>query len=349
MRKKWMMAIKWTIVAAVAALALFVFFPTWTPSIAGENSIARFEKVTINGADHQMMIRGVDRDNPVLLFVHGGPGTSEIPYVRKYQKEWEKDYTIVHYDQRGSGKSYEFGEDYSDLTTDDLVDDLLAMTDFVAEELGQSKVLLAGHSFGTYIGLKAAAKAPEKFHAYIGIGQISDTVESELDGLEYAIFQASEAGEQADVERLESMRESIQAGGVFVPRDLIRKYGGASRLIDDNGDYYIGFLTSTEYNGLDVIRFIKGVGDTQEQLLQEESHYPLPSLVSELRLPVYFVMGKHDYMTSAKMAKQYYDELKAPEKQFVLFEESAHYPQFEEKDRFLTWLNETFHDLDDYQ
>lgn len=287
MRKKWTKAIKWTLLLAAAALLLFMFFPTWTPSIAGENSISHFEKVNINGADHQIMIRGNDRNNPILLFVHGGPGTSEMPYVRKYQKEWEKDYTIVHYDQRGSGKSYQFGVDYSDLTTDVLVDDLLSLTDYVAKELGQSRVLLAGHSFGTYIGARAAAKAPEKFHAYIGIGQVSDTVESELDGLNYTILQALERGNSKDVDRLEGMRESIQADGMLVPRDLLRKYGGASRLINDNRDYYIGFLASTEYNGLDLIRFILGIEETQEQLLWEEKEHPLPSLVNQLQIPVY--------------------------------------------------------------
>jgi L-proline amide hydrolase len=346
LRKKGLKAIKWTLLSATGLLLLFLFFPTWTPSIAGENSITRFEKVKINGAEHQIMIRGMDRNNPVLLFVHGGPGASEIPYVRKYQREWEKEYTIVHYDQRGSGKSYHFGEDYSDLTTGVLVDDLLSLTDYVAEELGQSKVLLAGHSFGTYIGIKAAAKAPEKFRAYIGIGQVSDTVESELDGLNYAILQAQAEGNTKDANKLEGMRESIETGGVFVPRNLIRKYGGASRLINDNKDYYTGFLTSTEYNGLDVIRYLLGVKETQDQLLKEETEYPLPSLVKQLQLPVYFVMGQYDYMTSAKAAEHYFDELQAPKKEFVLFEDSAHFPQFEEKERFLYWLNETFRDLD---
>ena len=81
------------------------------------------------------MIRGVDSSNPILIFVHGGPGCSEIPYVRKYQKELEKQFTIVHYDQRGSGKSYHFFEDYSNLTTDLLVEDLLALTDYIRDEV----------------------------------------------------------------------------------------------------------------------------------------------------------------------------------------------------------------------
>lgn len=345
MRKKLARITKWTLLTLALILVLFMFFPTWTPAIKGENSISLYKQVMINGADHQIMIRGEDKRNPVIIFVHGGPGCSEIPYVRKYQKEWEKHYTIVHYDQRGSGKFYKFNEDYSQLTTDVLVEDLLALTDYVRGELQQSKVLLIGHSFGTYIGTKAAAKAPDKFHAYVGIGQVADSVASEMDGLSYTLSQAAAAGNEKDVQRLEQLRESIETGESYTPRDLVRKYGGAARLIDDNKDYYIGFLTSPEYNGLDVIRYLLGVGATQELLLREEAEHHLPALVDQLELPTYFVMGQYDYMTSAKAAQQFFDELQAPVKEFVLFEHSAHYPQFEEKDAFLDWLNETFSEL----
>lgn len=116
------------------------------------------------------MIRGHDKNNPVIIFVHGGPGSSEIPYAKKYQDLLEKNFTVVNYDQRASGKSYHFFEDYSNLSSDLLVDDLLAMTDYISERLGKEKVILIGHSYGTYIGMQAAYKAPQKYEAYVGIG-----------------------------------------------------------------------------------------------------------------------------------------------------------------------------------
>ncbi|WP_440117749.1 alpha/beta fold hydrolase [Paenibacillus sp. QZ-Y1] len=338
MRKKSIKIFRRTMVIILSIVILALIFPTWTPGIKGENSISTLGQVEINGAGHEVMIRGRDRNNPVLLFVHGGPGCSEIPYVRKYQEELEKHFTIVHYDQRGSGKSYHFMEDYSDLTSDVLVEDLLALTDDVTTKLGQEQVVLVGHSFGTYIGTKAAAKAPDKFMAYIGIGQVADTAQSELDSLEYTIEQAVQAGNSDDVERLELLRGSIERGEKYTPRDLVRKYGGAARLIDDNRDYTLGFLLGTEYNALDVIRYSLGVRATQEILLKEESARHLSDIVKQLDIPTYFVMGKYDYMTSVSAARNYFDELKAPVKEFVLFEESAHYPQFEEKERFAAWL-----------
>jgi len=334
-------------VAAVIAilLVLGLIFPTWTPSIQGERSISRLEQVQINGAGHEVMIRGKDVRNPILIFVHGGPGCSEIPYVRKYQQLLEEHFTIVHYDQRGSGKSYHFGEDYTKVSTDVLVDDLLALTDYAAEKLGQKKVLLIGHSFGTYIGMKAAAKSPERFSAYIGIGQVADQVQSELDGWEFVLEQAKRAGNAKDVKRLELLHDSIAGGSQLTPRGMVRKYGGAARLIDDNMDYYKGFLLQPEYNLLDVIRFLRGVSITQQPLLKEEAAHPLASLVTSLEIPCYFVMGRYDYMTSARAAKSYMDTLEAPEKHFVLFEQSAHYPQFEEKEHFAEWLSQTAREL----
>jgi len=345
MRKKWIRTLKWIGALSAAMILLFMFFPTWTPTIKGQNSISMLSQLPINGTDHEVMIRGANRSNPIIIFVHGGPGCSEIPYVRKYQKELEQHYTIVHYDQRGSGKSFHFDEDYSNLTTDVLVEDLLELTDVVTDMLDQPKVLLAGHSFGTYIGLKAAATAPEKFHAYIGIGQMADTISGELDGLNYTIEQARLAGNDEDVQELEQMRSAIEQGKAYTPRTMLRKYGGAARLIDDNQDYYEGFLLNPEYNGMDVIRYLKGVTMSQEILLAEDIEHPLPSLVQRVDLPVYFVMGAYDYMTSVQAARQYFDALKAPQKEFIIFEQSAHYPQFEEKDKFLDWLNTTFDDL----
>lgn len=328
--------------AVVILITAALLFPTWTPGISGEYSVSQLKQIHINGADHEVMIRGVDRRNPIIIFVHGGPGCSEIPYVRKYQEQLEQSFTIVHYDQRGSGKSYHFFEDYSDITTDLLVDDLIALTDEVTTTFGQDKVLLIGHSYGTYIGMKAAAKTPNKFYAYIGIGQMADTIQSELDGLQFVIDQEKAAGNIESADMLEQLREPIEQGKALTPRDKIREYGGAARLIDDNMDYYKGFLFGTEYNLLDAVRYVKGISVTQEVLLQEALNTPITSLVHQLDIPYYFVMGKYDYMTSVEAARQYYETLAAPQKDFVVFSESAHYPQFEENIKFSNWLNDTW-------
>ena len=299
-------------IAMSLLLLIILLFPTWTPEIEGTNSVAELKPIEINGTKLEVMIRGADQSNPIIIFVHGGPGCSEIPYVRKYQDLLEEHFTIVHYDQRGSGKSYHFFEDYSNITSDQHVDDLVALTDYIKKEFNQEKVLLVGHSFGTYIGLQAASLYPENYAAYIGIGQVSNIVDSEMDSLEYTIHQAQQAGNQKDAEQLELLRESIHNGEGLTPRNLVRKYGGAARLIDDNMDYVTGFLTNPEYNLLDVIRYFRGISATQQLLLDEQNENNITTIVDEIEIPLYFVMGKYDYMTSTNAAKEYFDQLEAP-------------------------------------
>ena len=330
------------VIVAVVVFFLAVRFlcPTWTPKIKGAGSISELKVVDVNGAGLEVMIRGNDRSNPVMIFVHGGPCCSEIPYVRKYQGELEKYFTIVHYDQRGSGKSYEFGRDYSDVKASDHVADLIALTEHVEEYLGQDKVILAGHSYGTYIATQAAAVRPDLYRAYVGIGQMSDTAKSELSTLEKCIVAA---GSDKDAEYLKSLESAIKSGEGIVPRNYVRKYGFGAVKINDNRDYVLGFLFGTEYNLVDAIRFYTASLKYQDALVLEALNNPISDIVTEINVPVYFVMGRYDGMTSPEVAEEYLNSLTGEgAKEFVLFNESAHYPQFEEKEAFAKWMTDTF-------
>lgn len=319
------------------------FMPPYTHSIHAENSISELRKVKINDTDLEIMIRGNNRDNPVIIFVHGGPCCSEIPYVRKYQDLLEQEFTIVHYDQRGSGKSYEFGKDYSYVTADTHVDDLLELTGYIEGYLKQGQVILIGHSYGTYIATIAAAKRPELYRAYVGIGQMSDTIESELDSLHKCMEAADKEGNTDDVTYLTGLEASITRGEFLTPREYVRKYGFAARNIDENADYMKGFLLGSEYNLLDAIRFYLALGKYQEGLIMEALNNPITDRVTELELPIYFIMGKYDGMTSPEAAEEYLNHISgASARELVIFENSAHYPQFEEEEKFFDWMCRTF-------
>lgn len=332
------------IISTIIIIISFVllFFPTWTQHIKGENSISVLKQVEINGTGHEIMIRGNDKDNPVILFVHGGPGSSEIPYAAKYQNLLENRFTVVNYDQRGTGKSYHFFEDYSNLSSDLLINDLIAITDYITKSLRKDKVILIGHSYGTYIAIQAAHRAPEKYEAYVGIGQMGDIVESEIDSFNYVINQARQAGNTDDVQQLQKVAEAIQNGAAFTPRNYVEKYGGASRLIDNPDSNMMGVILSSEYNLLDIIRYNYGLAYSQNMLLDEVFQNPLPTLVTKLDVPFFFIMGKYDFMTSSDAAKKYFDRIEADQKEFITYEKSAHYPQFEEKERFYEWISKTF-------
>lgn len=340
--KRFKKAILITGIAIMTLILIVLYFPTWTPHIKGDNSINVMEQIELNGTSLEIMIRGTNVDNPVIINVHGGPGASEIPYARKVQDLWETKFTVVNYDQRASGKSYQFFENYSNLSSDLLVEDLLALTDYVSERLGKEKVILIGHSYGTYIATQAAYSAPEKYEAYIGIGQMADTVASEADGLNFVMEQATKAGNAEDIKQLQLLAEDIKSGDALTPRQYVVKYGGASRLIENpDGDLW-EMLLGSEYNGLDIIRYNKGMAVSQPVLIEEVFKHPLPTLVQKLDLPVYFVMGQYDFMTSSDAAKLYFDQFDAEFKEFISYEDSAHYPQFEEKERFFEWMLDTF-------
>lgn len=333
--------IKYIGVIIIIILVIALFRPTWTSNIKGDNSISVLEQVKINGTKQQIMIRGRNQNNPIIIYVHGGPGCSEIPYAAKYENLIEKNFTVVNYDQRGS-KSYHFNEDYSNLTADLLVDDLLELTDYISKRFGKEKVILIGHSYGTYVATKAAYKAPEKYEAYIGIGQLSNMHGSEIDNFNHTISEAKKAGNTEDVKYLEGITKKIYNGEIITPRDYVGKYGGATRLIDMPDGDILGMLLSSEYNLLDLIRYNYGLSKTQEQLLKETFDKPLTKIVTKLDLPFYFVMGKYDGMTSSNAAKKYFDMIEDNQKEFISFDHSAHYPQFEEKEKFYKWMCHTF-------
>ncbi|WP_339277948.1 alpha/beta hydrolase [Paenibacillus sp. FSL W8-0426] len=333
----------WLVVLALILISVVALvFPTWTPGIEGERSISTLEQIEINGSKHRIMIRGHDRDNPVIIFVHGGPGSSEIAYAASFQNLWEQHFTVVNYDQRASGASYHFFENYDDLSSKVLVEDLLAITDHVSERLGQDKVILIGHSYGTYVAAQAAQQAPEKYTAYIGIGQLGNATESEIDALEYVINEARRVGDEGNVQRLEQMSEEIRKGTALTPRSYVTKYGGASSSGEMPDGNVFDMIMGSEYNLLDIIRYYVGILSHQQVLLDEVFDTPLSTAVTELDLPVYFVMGKYDYMTSSAAARTYFDQLNAKQKQFIAYENSAHFPHIEEKDRFSEWMITTF-------
>lgn len=309
---------------------------SWTPKLHGADAVSELIKVKIRDSVQSFLIRGENRQNPVILFVHGGPGCSEIPYVVKYQRELEKHFTIVHYDQRGSGKSYQFGQDYSDISVKVLADDLQEIIDYVCKRFDKKKIILAGHSFGTTIAMHTIKDSAERIAAYIGIGQMVYTKDSEIDGLSFCMEGAEKKRQQKDYDFLLSIKPDIEAGKTAVPRSYVRKYGGASRLINDNRDYITSFLLRPEYSVVDVVRFVKGLSAAR-WLFQTIGDYAVEEIM-EVPVPCYFLQGRYDYMTSTRQVKKYFEQIQAPEKKMTVFEKSAHFPQFEEKENYLQWL-----------
>lgn len=327
----------------LALLGIASLVPARTPLIRDPqggvvpDSVASLEQVTLGGTEQSILVRSRDKRNPILLFLHGGPGYPQIAYVRKYQQELENHFTVVNWDQRGSGKSYRWGMTEGDLQVDKLVQDTHELTNYLRKTFNQPKIFLAGHSWGSLLGIWTAQKYPDDYYAYIGIGQVANSPEGERLSYEFALREAEARSNEEAVQALRSIGSPPYANprkDTTLERKWVTAFRGSERQIDSNADLIKGILFSPEYTLLDGIRLARGNALSLRAIRPQTENTNLFETVPELKVPVYLAMGRYDYMTPSEVAYRYYEKLLAPKKQFVWFEESAHFPHFEEADKF---------------
>ena len=339
------------VLVAVLGLAALFLVPGSTPRIdirRHPNSLAVLEQVPVNDTRQWILIRSENVTNPVVLFVHGGPGTSWLTLMRKNTQPLEKYFTIVNWDQRRAGKSFAAGRGDAEMTVDTFVDDLIALSSDLARRFQKNKILLVGHSWGSVIGVIAASRRPDLFSAYIGIGQMSRMADSELISYKWTLEQALRAEDRSSVKKLIDIGPPPYTGKNWRSKFLTER-----RILGQHGgEYYRSksgafgvvlrhLVFSREYTMRDRINFFRGVLQSVKALYPELSRVDLFVQVSELKMPVYFCLGRHDYEVPSVLSAEYFDALKAPRKQLVWFERSAHLPNTEEKDTFNEFMIKT--------
>ena len=328
------------IIGIILIIILFyICHPTWTKSIKG--GISELKMVDINGTKLEVMIRGNNIDNPVLLYVHGGPSLPDLSYMNKYQDLLEKDFIVVSYAQRGSGNSYHFFEDYSNNNISTQVDDLISLTEYLKDYLNKDKIILVGHSWGSYIGLLAVNKDSSNYLAFVGIGQVVDSIKSEQYTYNKIMDILEEENDKDNIDYLESIKDDIDSGKRFVPRSILRKYGYSERNIKVEEELISNYFWSRESNLVDGIRYLKGM-KYMDILWDEVIDNPLDGIVTKANIPVYIVMGKYDGSTSPILAKEFFDKLDCDMKEFYIFNDSSHYPHFEEEEKFYDLMYNIF-------
>jgi len=313
------------------------------------NSLSEKIRVNINSVEQGMFIKSKNINNPVLLFVHGGPGMPEYWLTQTYPTGLEERFTVVWWEQRGAGLSYSPDIPAETMTAEQLISDTLAVTNYLRKRFGKEKIYLMAHSWGSYIGIQAAARAPELYYAYIGMGQISYQIQSEQLAYAYALEYYKKNGNTDMVQRLEaapptmtvplpaaydSLRDEYMHGagigtthamdsvvaGIFLPSWQFREYTLGEKINLWRGKI---FSRSREFN----------LWDTMQAT-------DLTKQVTQLDLPVYFFEGAYDYTCAYPLAKEYFEKLNAPVKGFYTFENSAHSPIFEEPEKVLKILQE---------
>jgi pimeloyl-ACP methyl ester carboxylesterase len=289
----------------------------------------------INGVRQGMFIQGTDAAHPVLLFMHGG--LPEYFLTERYPTGLENDFTVAWWEQRGSGLSYSPGIPPESMTMEQFIADTLGVTDYLRNRFGKEKIYLMAHSGGTFIGLQAAARSPERYCAYVGVAQMVHQLESERRAYEYMLGRFRQAGNDRMVHKLEAAPVTL-AGGT--PAAYLRVRDRAMHSLGvgtahDMTSVLRGIvwpsLTSPHYTPGEKARLWRGKRSSGVSALWDEMlDVDLAERVTELALPAYFFHGVCDYTVNYQLAQDYVEALKAPLKGFYTFERSAHSPMLEE-------------------
>lgn len=300
-------------------------------------SISEKIHVHINGVEQGMFIKGKDLSNPVLLYLHGG--MPDYFLTQDYPTGLDEEFTVVWWEQRGSGLSYNPGSSPESVTSDRLVSDTLSVTRYLRERFEQQKIYLMGHSGGTFIGIQAAAQAPELYHAYIGVAQMSNQLESEKLAYAYMLQRFKDDG---NLKMVRTLEKSPVTDLVPLPDSYLAVRDTAMHSLGIGTTHsmksiitglLLRSLQNREYTLREKIALWRGKIFSGNPLWNTQLSTDLTQKVTRLAVPVYFLHGAHDYTVSYALAKAYFERLDAPLKGFYTFTESAHSPLFEEPKR----------------
>ena len=332
-----------TSVIAVLASQAFATTPPITDAEGRPvpNSIATLEKVQLNGSEQWLAIRGKSIHNPVLLFLAGGPGGSQLATARHSLARLEEHFVVVNWDQPGADKSFD-AVDRSTLTPGRYVADGHALVLYLRQRFGQEKVFVVGESWGSALGVLLVQRYPELFHAFVGSAQMVAFLETDRQCYEFALRWARERGDTQKVEQL-----THQGPPPYYGADMAWKE--AAYLLDtfaymnQNPAVINGFntprdLASPEYGLYDKVSWVRGPLETLSIVYPQLWDVDLRAQAPQLQVPVYFFLGRHDINAPPALAEDYLRTLQAPHKELVWFERSGHNPWVSEPDAFVDAL-----------
>ncbi|WEF34125.1 alpha/beta fold hydrolase [Pseudoduganella chitinolytica] len=314
--------------------------------IVTPHGVERVRAVRIGGIDQWIAVRGVDRRNPVLLMLHGGPGYVSMPTSWYFQRGWEDFFTVVQWDQRGAGKTYAANDPVvvgPTMTRARMIADAEEMVAWLRREFGKERIYVLGHSWGSSLGIELARRHPDWLHAYIGAGQIVDGPESERRGLRFALDAARRDRNAVAVRELEALGAYAAPGHPVVLRDLYvqRKwlgyYGGAVHGRRNGSHEGAAARLAPEYSDADLRTLWTANDFSAERLLAQTVTLDFSGW-TRFDCPILLFNGRHDRNVSASVAAEWFQQVQAPHKALVWFEHSAHEMFNEEPGKMLAAL-----------
>ena len=307
------------------------------------NGISEKLFLTIGGVRQGMFIKGLNINNPVLLYVHGGPAFPNYFLIEKYKPGLEEYFTVCYWEQRGGGLSYSPDIPIETMTFEQLTADAIEVSNYLRSRFKKQKIYLMAHSGGTPIAIQAAAKAPQLYSAYIGMAQITNQAESESIAYKYIMEQYTTMGNSKSLAKLKkySIPDTDSSFAHFYQspmRDQAMHELGIGTMRNMKSIFTGVFLPVWTCKAFSVkekmniwiskIIYVKKAKFTEEIFTMD-----IPTLVPKLDIPIYFLSGKYDLTVNVDLSKEYFTKLQAPVKGFYTFDNSAHSPLFEEPQR----------------
>jgi len=314
--------------------------------IVSPHGIETMTQIPINGTQQWISVRGHDSRNPILLFLHGGPASPDMPLSWTFQTPWEDYFTVVQWDQRGAGKTYAANDPEkvaAGMTIEQMTVDAGEVVEYLRRTYHKQKIFLLGHSWGSALGVRVAQAHPEWFYAYIGVGQVANTRESEAVGYRFAVEQARAHDNQEALRELAALApypapgKPLDLETISKQRKWLEYYGGLSwghTSFDYDADTE---KLAPEYSDADLKAIDEGSLFSMRYLLGPFTEVDFTK-TTRFGLPVLFFLGRHDYSVSHEVAANWFAMLHAPAKKLVWFEDSAHMVMQEQPGRFLEHL-----------
>jgi proline iminopeptidase len=329
----------------VVALAVLNAIPARTPPLLDAtgnpipNSIAELTKVRLGGQEQAIMLHGRSPDLPVLLYLSGGPGQSDLAYSRVLLADLAQDFIVVGWDQRGAGKSYAALDPTSDLTLDQAVADTIELTNYLRQRFDEEKIYLMGESWGTTLGVLAAQQRPDLYHAWVGSGQMVSQRETDRQLYRDVLALAERTGDTALREQILAFGEPPYADVPYPNAIVMNNYprletpytpprayierGTAANL----GPYGI---FGSEYNFVEKVNVLRGLIDMFSVLYPQIQHLDFRQDVPRLDVPVYILDGAAELPARRDLALEWFDLLDAPSKRLYTFADAGHSVAFEQ-------------------
>jgi len=317
------------------------------------NSNGISEKLWIDVKDTKLglIIKSVNPENPVLLLLGGGPGIPEYLLESEYGTNLEKYFTVCYINYRGTGLSYDKNIKRDNLTSEVYFNDCIVVTNYLRKRFNKEKIYLLGHSFGTYIGLNIANQHPELFMAYIAMSMIIDQCTSEKLAYQYMYRTYKDEGKTSRVKELDKYSKIFESNVVIDFDDTTTKQyfekvrdsymhelgiGTTHDMKSVITGIFIPSLRIKDFSFIEKINIWKAkLFSSGAPVITDSFNFNAFETIGELKIPFYVFAGKYDYTTEYSLQQKYFDQVKAPEKKFYSFENSAHSPLFEENEKAL--------------